>query len=206
MKPILAALALGALAITGCVRLAKPPIETKHYLLEARREGPPREGLPADTVNLRVASVSPGYEGQLFVIRDKDGSYRSDLGHRFLAPPKDLVEEQAKAWMGSAGFQRAVEGSKTRSTHLPYLLDIHLIRLLGDFQREPAAEVELQAVLSAWVVDDSPRRVWTLRQRVPIDRRDPALLAEGWSQALEQAFAELEVGVSEALAEARRRE
>ena len=103
----------------SCINLKQPAIKISYYMLEY---DPPRiEGLDplANVIRLERFSVSPGYDSNRIVYRDRSFARDAYAYHKWHANPGDMVSFFLKRDIKASGLFKAVlpPGSSLSSTH-----------------------------------------------------------------------------------------
>ena len=188
------------LALLGGCSLNKANPAKAVFALEARREGAAQPHSAA-VLRVRPFTAASPFDDRNFFYRVGGLQFEEDFYSEFLVTPRLLVTDQTRRWLSQAQRFRAVleAGSKADSTHS---LEGNITALYADF-REPTASKAVLEIRFLLLKDSlaSPEiqhdRIY--RQEIPLENRQPATLAIGWSKALAQILAALETDLATTL-------
>ena len=193
------------LVAPGC-SLKKAYQAKSTYALEATRSQPPvRPSSPAVVLRVRPFTAVAPFDERVFHYRVHAVRFESDFYNEFVYSPRTLIGDQTRLWLQSARLFGAVlePASRAESTHS---LEGCVTALHADYRdiKSPVAVMEIRFLLlkdssaSQEIVLDK-----TYRQEVPLENRQPATLAIGWSNGLKQVLTALEQDLSLKIAPAR---
>lgn len=200
--PWLTAVAL--VLVPGCSLKKAYPAKATFALEAIRAEATARA---SSTALLRVrpfTAVAP-FDERVFRSRIDDVRFQTDFYNEFVFTPRTLISDQTRLWLQNAGLFGAVlePASRAEPTHS---LEGSVTALYADLRdaAAPKAVMELRLLLlkdssaSPEIVLDK-----TYRQVVPLENRQPAALAAGWSKGLAQILTALEQDLGAKLAKSR---
>ena len=185
--------AVALILAPGCsLKKAYPAKST--FTLEAIRGETAARASSAVVLRVRPFTAVAPFDERVFRSRIDDVRFESDFYNEFVSTPRTLIGDQTRLWLQSAGLFGAVlePASKAEATHI---LEGSVTALYADLRdaAAPKAVVELRLLLlkdssaSPEIVLDK-----TYRQAVPMENRQPAKLAVGWSKGLAQILTALE--------------
>ncbi len=195
LAPSVAALALAAPLLTGCVDVlgGRAAPETRFYSLDPRLPGEPAaEPLPSSLLVERVA-IDPTVRRQEILLRKKEPSQEvvPFLYHRWISMPDVFVGERLREHLFASGlFSRVIAGGERREGD--YRLACRLTRLEG-VESESGIEgvVVLEATLAQSASGESPERILfhhRIEKRAPAASASPGAIADALAAALEALF------------------
>lgn len=192
---------LAPLALAACANPLNRPFPDKRiFMLEPRRGSslPPRPRAPV--LLMRETQATPGTELRGLVTRLSGNRQEVDFWNEFAAPPARLVDAALRRWLAESGTVAAVldPGATARGD---LALETTLSVLRADFS-DPGRPVA-QATLAALVLDlrrerSPPIAQATSERSVALAARGPEAIVAGLSQALAEAFGEIEALVGRA--------
>lgn len=178
----------------GCTALNRPYPAKRCFALEIT---PCQERVNAPgsaTIRVRQFRVSPPYHQSQFVYKLGEAEFKRDYYDEFIAPPAELVTDQAIAWLHDSGvFQATCEGNSAADHDL--VLEAVVTSLYGDYTKHAAPEAVL--TIHFFLLADAGARTSvvfdrTYSERVALDGDDPDVLVRGWSQGLQRILTNLE--------------
>ena len=187
---------IGLMALlAGCSALNRPYPAKRCFALELTQR-PERVGQPANaTVRVRQFRVSPPYHQPQFVYRLGEAEFKRDYYDEFIAPPAELVTDQAMAWLCDSGAFRTTCAGNSAADH-DLVLEAVVTSLYGDYTKSAAPEAVL-AVHFFLLAEDGTRtnvvfdRAYS--EHVALSGDDPEMLVRGWSLDLQRILTSLEV-------------
>ena len=189
--PWLTAVAL--VLVPGCSLKKAYPAKSTFALEAIRGEATARA---SSTALLRVrpfTAVAP-FDERVFRSRIDDVRFETDFYNEFVSTPRTLIGDQTRLWLQSAGLFGAVLEPASRAEPT-YSLEGSVTALFADLRdaAAPKAVMELRLLLMK-DSSTSPEIVLdkTYRQVVPLENRQPAKIAAGWSKGLAQILTALE--------------
>ena len=196
--------AVALVLVPGCsLKQAYPAKST--FALEAIRGGTTARASSAVVLRVRPFTAVAPFDERVFRSRVGDVRFEADFYNEFVFSPRTLIGDQTRLWMQSAGLFAAVlePASKAEATHS---LEGSVTALYADLRdaAAPKAVMEIHLLLlkdssaSPEIVLDK-----TYRQAVPLENRQPATLAAGWSKGLAQILTALEQDLAAKIATAR---
>jgi cholesterol transport system auxiliary component len=174
------------LLVAGCSVFKKDFTDRKFYALEVIEPGLGAAG----EVYLEVRpfrSVEPATE-RLLIYRDSANAYRKDFYNLLITSPQALVGGLVAAYLADAGlFAGTVRsGSLVDASHF---LEGSVTALYGDYAKsgQSSAVIEVQLfLLESREGRMKPLIVGEYREAIPMDRRAPDKLVEGWNEGLQR--------------------
>ena len=196
--------AVALVLVPGCsLKQAYPAKAT--FALEAIRAGTAARASSAVVLRVRPFTAIAPFDERVFRSRVGDVRFEADFYNEFVFSPRTLICDQTRLWLQSAGLFGAVlePASKAEATHS---LEGSVTALYADLRdaAAPKAVMEIHLLLlkdssaSPEIVLDK-----TYRQAVPLENRQPAALAAGWSKGLAQILTALEQDLATKIAAAR---
>ncbi len=179
-------------ALSGC--LSRQPINEQTFAFSAPASPATTETPGGRVLGIRSLQVAPPFDGQSFVYRTGEFSYRRDPYAEFLGLPAEILADPITELLrGDGCFSAVVKmGSAARPDAL---IEINVDELYGDI-RTPD---KLSAVLAMQVVitdakNGLPGKVILRKyysRRILMKSTAPAALMAGWNEALVEIFAEI---------------
>lgn len=197
---LVAGLAVCLLMLCGCAGLSKKAVEKHHYYLEVQRGEAEEVTRPDAVVLVRRMQVSPLYDGRELVYRMDGGRMESDFYNLFFVPPADMVSQNLRQWIGSAGLAGEVvaDASLVQSD---YILEGVVNALYADFSGDrDQAVAEMQFFLLDANSDDTVLFSKRYEERVPLGSKSPDAIVEGQRKAVQAVFERLESDLRDRLA------
>ena len=196
--------AVALILAPGCsLKQAYPAKST--FALEATRGETTVRTLSAVVLRVRPFTAIAPFDERVFRSRVGDVRFESDFYNEFVFTPRTLISDQTRLWLQSTGLFVAVlePSSRAEATHS---LEGSVTALYADCRdvAAPKAVMEIRFLLlkdssaSPEIVLDK-----TYRQAVPLEKRQPATLAAGWSKGLAQILTALEQDLAAKIATAR---
>jgi hypothetical protein len=196
--------AIALVLLPGCsLKKAYPAKST--FALEAIRGEATVRGSSAVVLRVRPFNAVAPFDERVFRSRIDDVRFEADFYNEFIFTPRTLISDQTRLWLQNAGLFGAVlePASRAEPTHS---LEGSVTALYADLRdaAAPKAVMELRLLLlkdssaSPEIVLDK-----TYRQAVPLENRQPATLAAGWSKGLAQILTALEQDLAAKLAASR---
>ena len=186
-----ALLGLTALLAAGC-NFNKPYPAKLSYIVAATRPEAPPDARTGALLQIHTLRMDAAFEGKAFIYRLGELQYESDFYHEFLVPPRLLLTEQVRQWLGASGLFRAVldPASKAEAT-LDLEGNVHA--LYADF-RDKSAPKAVLAMEFFLMKPESAGPVFhkIYRENAALEGKGPGALAKGWSSALSRILAALE--------------
>lgn len=197
-------IAVALVLVPGCsLKQAYPAKST--FALETIRGGTAARVSSAAVLRVRPFTAVAPFDERVFRSRVADLLFETDFYNEFVFSPRTLIGDQTRLWLQSAGLFVAVlePASKAEATHS---LEGSVTALYADLRAAaaPKAVLEIHLLLlkdssaSPEIVLDK-----TYRQTVPLENRQPAALAAGWSKGLAQILTALEQDLAAKIATAR---
>jgi cholesterol transport system auxiliary component len=185
--------AITLVSLSGC-SLKKAYPAKQAFLVEARRSGEARASTASSVLRVRNLNIAAPFEGKGFIYRKSDLGYESDFYHEFLVPPRALLTEQIRQWLGASGVFRFSLDSASRAD-ATHSLDGNVLALYGDYRESASPKAVL--MLEFFLSNDQPATSEIVfhksyRQEVSLENRAAETLAKGWGKALEQILSALE--------------
>jgi hypothetical protein len=180
--------------VAGCIDVKQSYPDRRYYSLEAVRTGAERKGDSKAVLRVRRFSASRMYDGREMVTRTGRTTYDSDYYNVLFIPPAVQIGELARRWLQDSGLFRHVVGPGS-SVPETQILEGNLVSLHGDYRspNNPCAVLEVQFLLVSVTADPvSVLLEKTYRQEIPLDKRDPEVLTQGWDEGLRRILARLE--------------
>lgn len=144
-------------------------------------------------LEIRTLQIAPPFDGRSLIYRTGEFSYQRDPYAEFLGlPAEGLVGPVSEMLRRDGGFSEVVQpGSAVQPDAL---VEITISQLYGDIRkrRSPFAVLAMQLTFVD-ATNGLPGRVILQRnysRRIPISSTTPAVLMEGWNQALVGILAE----------------
>ncbi|MHC1701705.1 MAG: ABC-type transport auxiliary lipoprotein family protein [Humidesulfovibrio sp.] len=196
------ALVAGLLLLGSCVKLEQQPVDKRFFALEVARPGAASAAAASPaTLLVRRMQVSPRVAGRELVYRTGESAWTADYYNLFFVAPADMLTQDLRAWLGSAGlFANVVDPSSL--VQPGYILEGNVSALNGDFAARPAqAVVEMQFLLLK--VSGGERSVVLtrdIRKSAPLAANTPAELVRALRQAVSEVNTELESVLRQAVA------
>jgi uncharacterized lipoprotein YmbA len=180
--------------LAGCTALNRPYPAKRCFALETPQR-PERVNPPASaTMRVRQFRVSPPYHQPQFVYRLGEAEFKRDYYVEFIAPPSELVTDQAIAWLCDSGAFRTTCAGSSAADH-DLVLEAVVTSLYGDYTDATAP----QAVLSIhfFLLAEGGTRTnvvfdRTYSEHVSVGGEEPDKLVRGWSQGLQRILTTLE--------------
>ncbi len=203
VKTSLIATALATL-FGGCVNLDKPTAQRNFYMLNTSEIPLPTNIVPMDgkpLLQIQNFSIASPFARREFVYRTRDDLYESDYFNAFFINPADLLNERITLSLAdSPSFNILFPGLDR--LHADYVLDGYITRLYGDFRdlKQPKAALGLALYLIK-VSKPNPHVVMgkIYMRKIPIAKRTPENLVQGWNQALKEILKDIHVDISHVL-------
>lgn len=196
--------AIALVLAPGCsLKKAYPAKST--FALEALRGETGARASSTAVLRVRPFTAVAPFDERVFRSRINDARFESDFYNEFVFTPRTLISDQTRLWLQNAGLFGAVlePASRAEATHS---LEGSVTALYADCRdvAAPKAVMEIRFLLlkdssaSPEIVLDK-----TYRQAVPLENRQPATLAAGWSKGLAQILTALEQDLAAKIATAR---
>lgn len=188
------------LMLCGCAGLSKKAVEKHHYYLEVQRGTAETVTRPDAVMLVRRMQVSPLYDGRELVYRMDGGRMESDFYNLFFVPPAEMVSQNLRQWIGSAGLVGEVvaDASLVQSD---YILEGMVNALYADFSgNRPEGVAAMQFFLLDAESDDAILFSGRYEERVPLSGRSPDAIVEGQRKAVHAIFEKLENDLRDRLA------
>ncbi len=193
---IVSILLLLSVLSVGCMKLERPQLDRKYYVIGASRDSQPRER-GSETLVVRRVQVSPRYQDRELVYRTGETTYEADYYNSFFIPPAEMITDDLRRWLGESGmFENVIAPQSLASGGL--ILEGMINSLYGDFSSsEPEAVVEMQFFL----VDNRDAETPSLysrgfSERVKLGSRSSDALVKAMNKAVAVIFKKLEEDLS----------
>ena len=194
-----AALALAS----GC--LARPPLVTQTFSIDAPPRREQARSRLAQVVSLKKVDVAPQFDGKSLLYRTGEHELERDPYASFAASPGDMLTAAIREYLRSSRYVRdVVEPGGEIPADL--VIEVYASELSGDFRKadDAAGVLGLQfLVLPARTASDPApllRKEYTRRNRVARRSADEVVLA--WNQDLSQVMQDFLRDLEAALADA----
>jgi uncharacterized lipoprotein YmbA len=193
-RQVVLSVSTGLLALlAGCTALNRPYPAKRCFALEIT-QCPERISQPASaTVRVRQFRVAPPYNTAPFVYKLGEAEFKYDYYDEFIAPPAELVTQQAAAWLCDSGAFRTTCAGSSAADH-DLVLEAVVTSLYGDYTNVSAPQAVL-AIHFFLLADNGPRTCVVFdraySERVSLDGHEPDALVRGWSQGLQRILTSL---------------
>lgn len=194
---IFTAMLLLSLFCTGCVKLNRPPLDRKYYVVSVAGNATQVKG-GDKTLVVRRFQISPRYQDNELVYRTGKAAYTADYYNSFFVPPAEMMTEELRRWFAGSGlFKNVIAPSSLASGGL--ILEGMINSLYGDYQdAHPAAVVEMQFFLIDNRKENTPIIYSrTFKEKIRLNSKNGEELVEGMSKGVENIFSALEKDLSE---------
>lgn len=179
-------------ALSGC--LSRPPLNRQTF--DFSTPTPPATGAPVNgrVLGIRTLQVLPPFDGQSFIYRTGEFSYRRDPYAGFLGLPAEILAGPATGLLrGDGCFSAVVKmGSAARPDTL---VEININELYGDIRQadSPSAVLAMQVIFTD-AKNGLPGKVILQRdysRRIPMKSSTPAALMAAWNEGLVEIFGDI---------------
>jgi cholesterol transport system auxiliary component len=185
--------------LTGCFNISKSYPVKHYFVLSASRSE--KVSSPTSNAVLRIQRfrVSPQFDGQEFVYKNGNLSYKSDFYNEFFIPPGLMMADEVGKWLSGSGLFKYVMGFSS-PVEPTFELSGVVSALYGDYSdiEAPKAVLEIQFFLVR-NVSSRPVIVFgkTYREETPIKGNSPDALVAGWNLALEHILIRFETNLKD---------
>jgi len=190
--------------LSGCVNLAKSASRRNFYMLNTSGTVPPGNLVPTGDkplLHIQNFSIAAQFARREFVYRTDDDLYESDYFNAFFINPADILHERITFGLAYADpFNILFPGLD--QLNADYLLDGYVTMLCGDFRdpKQPKAALGMAIyLLKTTKPNTSVVMGKTYTREIPIAKRTPSLLVQGWNQALTEILTDLRTDISHVL-------
>jgi cholesterol transport system auxiliary component len=186
------AILVSACALTG--RLSRPALNRQTFAFTASENMAPSNVTATRVLGIRRLEIAAPFEGRPLVYRTGEYAYDRDPYAAFLDTPAESLLVTIREWLrGSASFATVVEPGSSLKPNT--IAEIEVTRLYGDF-RQPQRPIAV--VTMRFRIFDAPKTIpeKVLLEReyarsIPLKSATPAVLMDGWNQALTQVLREV---------------
>lgn len=193
---IVSILLLLSVLSVGCMKLERPQLDRKYYVIGVSRDSQPRER-GSETLVVRRVQVSPRYQDRELVYRTGETTYEADYYNSFFIPPAEMITDDLRRWLGESGmFENVIAPQSLASGGL--ILEGIVNSLYGDFSKgDPEAVVEMQFLLVDNRDADTPIIYSrSFSKRVSLDGRSSDALVKAMNKGIAEIFKTLEKDLS----------
>ena len=185
--------------LTGCFNVSKSYPEKHYFVLSASRGKKVSPPTSNAVLKIQRFRVSPQFDGQGFVYKNGNLSYKSDFYNEFFIPPGLMMAEEVEKWLASSGLFKYVMGFSS-PVEPTFELEGVVSALYGDYSdiETPKAVMEIQFFLVRHV-SSRPVIVFgkTYHEEALIKESSPDDLVAGWNLALEHILTRFETNLKD---------
>jgi cholesterol transport system auxiliary component len=185
--------------LTGCFNVSKSYPEKHYFVLSASRSKKISPAVSNAVLKIQRFSVSPQFDGQGFVYKNGNLSYKSDFYNEFFIPPGLMMAEEVEKWLAGSGLFKYVMGFSS-PVEPNFELEGVVSALYGNYIdiEAPKAVLEIQFFLVRHV-SSRPVIVFgkTYHEETLIKGSAPDALVAGWNLSLEHILTRFETDLKD---------